>query len=85
MQTIEVKNCQIKYITANVKSKIRDGEHCYILTADDISNIINRYVQHIDFLNNVLKNKNKTPKVIHEHESRAVGQPDKTGGQGHGD
>lgn len=84
MQTIEVSNCQIKYITANVKSKIRDGEHAYILSADDISNIINRYVQHIDFLNSVLKNKNKPMKV----ENELCGEYRETGnkfGGGYGD
>lgn len=85
MQTIEVKNCSIKYITANVKSKIRDGEHSYVLTADDISRIINLYVKYVEFLTNTIKNKNKNEKKNNELYNRTIGQPDKTGGIGHGD
>lgn len=90
MQTIEVRIPLIKYTSGiELRGKVRDGEKFYILDGRTVEKIITQHMDQIKKLQGIIAtNAIKGVKENEPHnagEIRVIGQPDKTGGRGHGD
>jgi nitrate reductase NapAB chaperone NapD len=91
MQTIEVNIPLIKYTEGiALAGKVRDGKKVYLLDGHTVEKIITQHMAQIKKLQGIIAtNAIRGVRENEPHrtsgESRSVGQPDKTGGRGHGD